>query len=133
MNEHLYNDPARKTNRRRLRKEATDAERRIWSLLRARRMAGLKFFRQYGVGPYVLDFYCPERRLAIEVDGDQHADARGREHDCDRASYLRQLGIRIVRFWNNDVLKNTEGVVERITYEIGSRNPLNPPYPKGEI
>ena len=77
MNEHLHNEPARKARRRRLRREATDAERRMWRVSRARRMAGLKLFRQYGVGPYILDFCCPERRLAIEVDGGQHGDAQG--------------------------------------------------------
>ena len=74
MSKYLYNDPSTKLDRRRLRKNATDAERKLWSILQSRRMAGLKFFRQYSVGSYILDFYCPERRLAIEVDGGQHAD-----------------------------------------------------------
>ena len=74
MNKYLYNDPSTELDRRRLRKNATDAERKLWSILRSKRMAGLKFFRQYSVGSYILDFYCPERRLAIEVDGGQHAD-----------------------------------------------------------
>ena len=122
MNEYLYNDPAEKLKRRRLRKKATDAERRLWSMVRGRAMAGLRFFRQYGVGPYVLDFYCPERRLAVEVDGGQHADSHSEQHDADRERYLNQLGIRVIRFWNNDVLQNTEGVVQRIREEAEKRS-----------
>jgi len=117
MSKYLYNDPTTKLNRRRLRKNATDAEQKLWSILRSRRMAGLKFFRQYSVGPYILDFYCPERRLAIELDGGQHADVYRQQHDAHRDSYLRELSIRVIRFWNNDVLQNIEGVGERIKEE----------------
>jgi len=109
MSKYLYNDPATKLNQRRLRKNATAAERKLWSILRSKRMAGLKFFRQYSVGSYILDFYCPERRLAIEVDWGQHADVYGQRHDAHRDSYLRELNIRVIRFWNNDVLQNIEG------------------------
>jgi very-short-patch-repair endonuclease len=117
MTRHLYNDPSRKPDRRRLRKDATDAERKLWSILRNRQMAGLRFFRQYSIGPYVIDFYCPEERLAIEVDGGQHADVRGQEHDAKRDRHLQELNIRVIRFWNNDVLRNIEGVVQRIREE----------------
>lgn len=122
MSKYLYNDPTAKLDRRRLRKSATDAERKLWSILRSRRMAGLKFCRQYGIGPYILDFYCPERRLAVEVDGGQHADVPGQQHDAHRDSYLRELGIRVIRFWNNDVLQNIEGVGERIEEEVGEHS-----------
>ena len=81
-------------------------------------MADLKFFRQYSVGSYTLDFYCPERRLAIEVDGGQHADVYGQQHDVHRNSYLRELNIRVIRFWNNDVLQNIEGVGQKIKEEV---------------
>jgi very-short-patch-repair endonuclease len=117
MNKYLYNDPTTKLDRRWLRKNATDAERKLWSILRNRRIAGLKFFRQYSIGSYVLDFYCPERRLAIEVDGGQHADIYGQQHDTHRDSHLRELNISVIRFWNNDVLQNIEGVRQRITEE----------------
>jgi len=118
MNEYLYNDPTTRLDRRRLRKNATDAERKLWSTLRSRGMAGLKFFRQYSIGPYILDFYCPERRLAIEVDGGQHAHLHGQQHDDHRDRYLTGLNIRVIRFWNNDVLQNIEGVWERIREEV---------------
>ncbi len=121
MNKYLYNDPTTKLDRRRLRKNTTDAERKLWSILGSRRMVGLKFFRQYGVGRYILDFYCPERRLAIEVDGGQHAAASGQQHDAHRDSCLRDLNIRVIRFWNNDVLQNIEGVGQRITEEAGKQ------------
>ena len=119
MDKHLYNDPSRKEDRRRLRKDATDAERKLWSILRNRQMAGLKFLRQYSVGPYILDFYCPERRLAIEVDGGQHADIRGRQRDSHRDRDLQHLNIRVIRFWNNDVLQNIEGIGQTIGEQIG--------------
>src|SRR5512136_2522910 len=114
MDRHLYNDPGSKRDRRHLRKDATDAERKLWSILRNRKMAGLKFFRQYGIGPYILDFYCPEQRLAIEVDGGQHAEVRGQKNDAKRDRYLRELNIRVIRFWNNDVLQNIEAIGQRI-------------------
>jgi adenine-specific DNA-methyltransferase len=81
-------------------------------------MSGLKFLRQYSVGPYVLDFYCPERRLVIEVDGSQHADAHGQQHDAHRDRYLAELNIRVMRFWNNDVLQNIEGVGQTIREQV---------------
>jgi len=111
MDKHLYNDPSRKQDRRHLRKDATDAERRLWRMLRNRQMAGLKFFRQYSVGPYILDFYCPEQRLAIEVDGGPQCDAR-------RDRYLQDLNIRVIRLWNNDVLLNIEAVGQKIGEEV---------------
>jgi len=122
MNKYLYNDPSKKPTRRHLRKDATDAERKLWSILRNRQMNGLKFFRQYSVGSYVLDFYCPEKRLALEIDGGQHGDVDSQQHDAQRDSYLKELGIRVVRFWNNDVLRNAEGVAQKIREEIGARS-----------
>jgi type I restriction enzyme M protein len=85
-------------------------------------VADLKFLRQYGVGLYVLDFYCPERRLAIEVDGGQHADVLSQEHDAKRDRYLRELSIRMIRFRNNDVLQNIEATGQKIGEGV-SRHP----------
>jgi len=81
-------------------------------------MSGSRFLRQYSVGSYVLDFYCPERRLAIEVDGGQHADAYSQQHDAHRDKYLKELNIRVIRLWNNDVLQNIDGVGQKIKGEI---------------
>jgi very-short-patch-repair endonuclease len=117
MNKHLYNDPTTKSKRHCLRKNTTGAEQKVWSMLRNKQIAGLKFFRQYSIGPYILGFYCPERRLAIEVDGGQHADLYGQEHDAHRDSYLAELDIRVIRFWNNDVLQNIDGAWKMIKEE----------------
>jgi very-short-patch-repair endonuclease len=104
-------NPTRIARARCLRVAATDAERRLWYRLRSRQIEGAKFVRQERIGPYVVDFVCRERRLAIEVDGGQHAtDPR----DVVRESWLADRGYRVLRFWNNDVLANTEGVLESI-------------------
>jgi very-short-patch-repair endonuclease len=87
---------------------ATDAERKLWLMLRDRRLDGIKFRRQVPFGSYILDFVCFERRLVIEVDGGQHADLMT---DRLRDARLRAEGFRVVRYWNNDVLKNPEGVL----------------------
>lgn len=106
------NDPSLKQKRQRLRRDQTDAERRLWYYLRNKRLNGFKFFRQYSVGAYILDFYCPKCRLAIEVDGGQHMDNAAQ--DAQRTHFLNEQNIRVVRFWNNDVLGNTDTVLEEI-------------------
>ena len=97
---------------RRLRRRATDAERRLWRALRNRRMAGAKFRRQHPVGRYIVDFVCLEHRLAIEVDGGQHILQA--EHDEKRTAFLASQGFRVLRFWNHDVLLRTDEVLEAI-------------------
>lgn len=92
-----------------LRHATTDAEQRLWYLLRNRRLDGFKFRRQHPVPPYVLDFYCDLQRLAIELDGGQHVDAAAR--DVRRDGFLRGHGIRVLRFWNDAVFKETETVL----------------------
>ena len=115
-------------NAKRLRREMTDAERRLWKHLRAGRLEGFKFRRQHPVPPYVLDFCCVEVGLAIELDGSQHSEAR----DASRSRYLESQGWRIVRFWDNDVLNKADAVVEAI-WNILSRPTLSPtPLPEGE-
>ena len=99
---------------RQLRKEQTDAERLMWSLLRDRRLAGFKFRRQHPIEPYVLDFYCHEARLAVELDGGQHNAPDARAHDEQRTSFLESQGIRMLRFWNSDVLNNIDGLLQAI-------------------
>jgi very-short-patch-repair endonuclease len=110
----------------------TDAERRLWYRLRAHRFDGHKFKRQIPVGPYVVDFACLGRKLIVEVDGGQHAD---NQDDVMRDQYLRTQGFRVLRFWNNDVLKNTDGVLEVILSELDAPSPgalRAPPSPQGE-
>ena len=101
-----------KTQRaRRLRRNSTDAERKLWHGLRSRVMVGFKFVRQEPIGPYVVDFVCRERRLIVEVDGSQHADSK---RDLVRDQWLAEHNYRVLRFWNNDVMTNTDGVLESI-------------------
>jgi very-short-patch-repair endonuclease len=97
---------------RALRKQATDAERLLWKHLRSRQLDGHKFRRQTPVGPYVVDFLCLEHRLVIELDGGQHADQQ--EKDQERSARLAGWGFRVLRFWNHEVLSNTEGVLQVI-------------------
>jgi len=105
--------------RRALRRGETDAERALWWLLRDRRVAGLKFRRQHSVGRYVVDFFCAECGLAVELDGGQHFTEQGRAHDEKRTEYLKALGVRVLRFSNREVFEEMEGVVEGIKQACG--------------
>ena len=95
-----------------LRKRPTNAEQLLWKHLRLKQMEGLKFRRQQPIDNYIVDFVCLERRIVIEVDGGQHATHK--EDDIVRDSYLRQQGFHVLRFWNNEVLQNINGVLEVI-------------------
>lgn len=119
---YLCNNSATKENQRNLRKNQTDAERKLWSILRNRQIRGIKFFRQYSVGPYIIDFYSPTKRLAIEVDGGHHAENGKMRYDDERTNYLTQQGAHVLRFWNNEVLGNIDGVWEKIN-EVSGNNP----------
>jgi len=110
----MKNDPILKDRRRFLRRKQTDAERAFWSKVRNGQFHRLKFFRQYSVGLYILDFYCPAKKLAVELDGGQHNLSDGREYDAERTAYLNGHGIVVVRFWNNEVLQEIEGVLMRL-------------------
>jgi very-short-patch-repair endonuclease len=102
---------------RRLRRDQTDAERVIWFRLRDRRLNGLKFKRQVPIDKYVVDFCCAEARLIIELDGGQHAT----RDETNRTAILEALGYVVLRFWNNDVLSNTDGVLEEVLSAINHR------------
>ena len=124
---------------RKLRQEQTDVESLMWGLLRDRRLGGTKFRRQHPVKSYVLDFYCEEAKLAIELDGGQHADAAA--HDDQRSAFLKSQGIEVLRFWNNEFLEQTEAVLEKIWMELDARGLIDvtqlapsplAPLPKGE-
>ena len=99
---------------KRLRRDATQAEQKMWQQLRNRRLAGLKFRRQMPIGPYVVDFICLEQGLVIEVDGSQHGTQTNQMHDEARTGYLNQQGFRVIRVWNNDVLSRMEVVLAHI-------------------
>jgi very-short-patch-repair endonuclease len=116
------NAPILKQRRRDLRRNQTEAEKTFWSQVRNRQFRSLRFFRQYSIGPYVLDFYCPKTSIAVELDGGQHAWDERREYDTLRADYLKAHEIEVMRFWNNDVLQNIKGVLARIEEKIISSN-----------
>ncbi len=101
---------------RSLRGEETDAERKLWSRLRARQVGGIKFRRQHPIGKYIADFCCPERKLVVELDGGQHIAQA--EADHRRTAFLRKRGYRVLRFWDNDVLANIEVVLEQIAEAV---------------
>ena len=106
-----------------LRKSSTDAERVSWRMLRSRQVTGAKFRRQHSYGPYILDFYCRELGLAIEVDGGQHYDHIGAAKDKARTKYLQSRGLRIIRFTNLEALRETQSVMARIWEEVHSPSP----------
>jgi very-short-patch-repair endonuclease len=101
---------------REMRGRMTDAEALLWQLLRNRRIAGAKFRRQHPIGRYILDFYCDEKKLGIELDGGQHTEAV--DYDARRDAWLSMQEIRVLRFWNNQVLTETEAVMEAIYSEL---------------
>ena len=112
---------------RRLRGSATEAEAALWYHLRNRNLGGYKFRRQYPVGPYILDFICHEERLVIEVDGSQHLSAKSESKDQERSRFLAQLGLRVLRFDNRQVLLESNGVLSSI---LAALNPSTYPLPK---
>jgi very-short-patch-repair endonuclease len=109
---------------RRLRRDMTDAERAMWRILRGRQLAGLKFRRQEPIGRYIVDFVCFSPRVVIEIDGGQHNQVTPYEER--RSAFLRREGFEILRFWNNEVLENREGVGEHIG-EVLARLTPHPP------
>ncbi|MGD9922860.1 MAG: endonuclease domain-containing protein [Pseudorhodoplanes sp.] len=116
---------------RNLRRGQTDAERKLWFRLRDRRLAGLKFHRQMPLDHYVVDFCCESARLIVEVDGGQHTETS----DLVRTRELEAMGYLVLRFWNHDVLANTDGVVESVLDSLNKLTPVPPhpnPLPEGE-
>ena len=118
-------EPKIRNTARNLRKNQTLAEQLLWSKLRSRGLSGFKFRRQHPIDHYFLDFYCHEAHLGIEIDGGHHADRDVLEKDNQRTAYLNQKGVRVIRFWNDDVLKHTDKVLAEIDAtlrEIEARN-----------
>lgn len=99
---------------RQLRREPSEPEKRLWQHLRGRQVAGLKFRRQVWLGTFIVDFFCAEARLIVEVDGETHVDPDARAYDARRTALIEAEGYRVRRFWNNDVMQNIEGVVATI-------------------
>lgn len=116
---------------RRLRSCMTDAEKALWLQLRDRRLEGFKFRRQFPIGPYFADFLCWKVKLIVELDGGQHAEQVA--YDRQRTHFLAQQGFSVIRFWNDEVLQNWEGVRQVILWHLLSRISPHPgPLPNGE-
>ncbi|QJP17404.1 DUF559 domain-containing protein [Starkeya sp. ORNL1] len=113
---------------RRLRKNQTDVERKLWSHLRDRRLDGWKFRRQGPIESYIVDFLCPDAKLVVELDGGQHAA----ENDADRTQMIEAHGYLVIRFWNNEVTTNIEGVLLRVLEALRGEAPYPNPLPDGE-
>jgi len=110
---------------RRLRRDQTDAERKLWSQLRGRQVNGAKFRRQHSIGHYIVDFCCQEQGLVVEFDGAQHTVRT--ESDQRRTAFLIQSGFRILRFWDHDALVNTDVVMQQIAEAVTTPSPLPSP------
>jgi type I restriction enzyme M protein len=117
---------------RSLREQATRAEKILWSALRNRKIGGHKFRRQQPYGPYTLDFYCAEKRVAVELDGRGHAAIQQVEHDKTRSDYLRQEDVMVIRFWNSQIRENLEGVLKKIRMVLEEAPSPQPSPSRGE-
>ncbi len=102
---------------RELRKNSTPQERKLWSFLKSSKFYGFKFRRQFPIGDFIVDLCCVKAKLVIELDGGQHSDKESKDYDKARSDYLNKESYRVLRFWNNDIDKNSEGVGEKI-YEM---------------
>ncbi len=122
-----FNRAGQTTNRKRLRHNATPAEQRLWQRLKGTQLR-VKFRRQYSVDTFVIDFYAPAHKLAVEIDGDSHFTPEGLAYDRERTAHLERFGIQVLRFTNSEVAENIEGVVAAIQDALQKRPPLTPPW-----
>jgi very-short-patch-repair endonuclease len=120
-----------KERARRLRREQTEAEKKLWARLRSRQLGGFKFRRQFVIGPFITDLCCFEQRLVVELDGGQHADQSGA--DRRRSDFLLSRGYRVLRFWDNELMENIDAALERIAEALADprTEPSPLPSPKG--
>jgi len=119
----IHNNPEMKRLRKSLRNDATPTERELWNVLQHSNLGGYKFRRQHSVGRYIVDFYCPSERLAVELDGDSHFTDEAIDYDRERTAFLNALDIRVLRFLNTDVHENLDAVCERILEELKATTP----------
>ena len=109
-----------------MRSNATDAENLMWQVLRGKRFMNLKFRRQHVIAPYIVDFYCHEIGLVIELDGSQHGTDDAIEYDAERTKFLEVLGLTVVRYWNHDVLSRTDVVLEDLLQRCSELKNISP-------
>ena len=117
----IYNRSSEKDLRRRLRNQMPKAEALLWSKLKGKQLLGQRFRRQYSVGPYVVDFYCPTLKLAIELDGDSHYRDGAQENDARRQKYIESFQIQALRFLNDEIFENLDGVWQVIAQAVEQR------------
>ena len=110
-----------KSNARRLRRDHTSAEQQLWCRLRDRQLEGYKFRRQVPLGPFIVDLACYDSRLVIELDGGQHAESAHSAEDSERTAWLESRGFRVLRFWNDELQENMDGVLTRILETLKER------------
>ncbi|MCC2545601.1 DUF559 domain-containing protein [Hymenobacter sp. BT175] len=115
---HVHNLGYQKPIRRELRNHLTLAEVVLWRALKSSQLAGRKFRRQHGIGSYIVDFYCPQEKLVVELDGAGHFTVSGEARDAERSAYLAELGLRVLRFENEQVLRQLDGVLAGIEAEF---------------
>jgi very-short-patch-repair endonuclease len=113
--------PLKRDAARRLRAEASDAERKLWSYLRRKQMASLRFRRQHPIGPYIVDFYCSAAKLVVELDGSQHGEDKAVAYDRARTEWLEARGFHVLRIWNHEFFKNRDEALERIWRTLKDR------------
>ncbi|TSC77584.1 MAG: glycyl-tRNA synthetase subunit alpha [Parcubacteria group bacterium Gr01-1014_29] len=114
-----------KQNARLLRQNMTNPERFLWSKIRSKQVRGLQWYRQKPIANYIVDFYCPKAKLVIEIDGDQHYEETMRVKDEERDNALQSLGVCVLRFGNNDIFQNVEGVLMSIQRAIDKSLPTS--------
>jgi very-short-patch-repair endonuclease len=114
----IYNNPKKKDKRKELRNQGTAAEAVLWTHLQKRQLLGKKFRRQYSIGPYIVNFYCPECGLIVELDGKRHYSVLREEFEIERTKYLERQNLRILRFENRVLSENAESVLETIRLAI---------------
>jgi len=118
---HLYNKKSLNKKRRELRNNKTDAEKYLWYELKSSQVCGKKFRRQHSIDNFILDFYCPEEKLAIELDGEHHYEDKQKNYDEERTKYLQKIGIQVLRIKNTDVIFGRDEVVKGIEKFIKER------------
>ena len=121
----IYNKKYLENKRKKLRNNSTPAEVFLWKHLKQKQISGKKFRRQHSIGNYIVDFYCPEERLVIELDGEVHFEEETMKYDEERSKYLNELNIKVLRFENQQILNNLESVLNKISSVINKDENLN--------
>ncbi len=118
----MYYNPHNLKNAKEMRSNMTPAETKMWRILRGKRFQNLKFKRQVLIGNYIVDFLCEDKKIIIEIDGGQHNEELNIQSDKNRTRYLENNGYKVLRFWNNEVMKNIDGVMEVIFREVEGKS-----------